>query len=168
MMWAAWFSLLSASQCRNSLYSQCCQHSKAWRPRVAMNKNGIRAAMRAKKPGKLRSGQLPPKGGTATSSKDGGSIPQTRHLDEGRTVTDAVSDLFISASSKGEERVRKIQAKFATSSGRRSMPVSHSTKQWAIVNHRYFRLPNNLPSCGRMFHFRTAAGTRYIIVAAPP
>ena len=61
--------------------------------------------------------------------------------------------------SKGLERLHEIQAMFATSSWEQSRVSFTSDKKWAVVIHRYLGLPNELPSSGRLFHFRTGAGT---------
>ncbi len=61
--------------------------------------------------------------------------------------------------SKGLERLHEIQSMFATSSWEQGRVSFTSDKKWAVVIHRYLGLPNTLPTSGRLFHFRTGAGT---------
>jgi hypothetical protein len=61
--------------------------------------------------------------------------------------------------SKGLERLHEIQSVFAASSWEQSRVSFTSDKKWAVVIQRYLALPIPLPSSGRIFHFRTGAGT---------
>ena len=61
--------------------------------------------------------------------------------------------------STGLERLHEIQSKFATSSWELGRVSITPDKKWAVVIHRYLGLPNTLPTSGRLFHFRTGAGT---------
>ena len=61
--------------------------------------------------------------------------------------------------SKGMIRLRQIQSLFAAPLWQQVRANLTPDKNWAIVTHRYCGPPMELPASGRIFHFRTGAGT---------
>ena len=60
---------------------------------------------------------------------------------------------------KGMIRLRQIQSLFAAPLWQQVRANLTPDKNWAIVTHRYCGPPMELPASGRIFHFRTGAGT---------
>jgi Putative methyltransferase len=60
---------------------------------------------------------------------------------------------------KGMIRLQQIQSLFASPLWQQVRANLTPDKNWAIVTHRYCGPPMELPTSGRIFHFRTGAGT---------